>query len=218
MGYDIKKYIYSCSTCAQTMKSWTRLHGLLLPLPGPTLLWSTFSVDFIVDLQRSENCSTIMVMADTLTKMTHFSPAQAFPMASKMANLFLRCMFCLQAVCVRFSLAVVPSLFHTSGRSSWVSSLQPNWLLKVPLTPFKYLCSLRLQVCLCTDLVCPGNPCIHSSFWFSCLLTWFWLFLTLILNLSGSSGLVLLCLVFPASWLGLVSLILISDFHWILFF
>lgn len=43
--------------------------------------------------------------------------------------------------------------------------LQPNWLLKVPLTPFKHTCNLRLQMYFCTDSVCSEKPLVHWCSW-----------------------------------------------------
>lgn len=86
MGHDVKQYVYSCATCAWTKKPSTRSGEHLQPLPTPTWPWSTLYVDFIVELQCSENCSTVMVIMDALTKMVHFVLASLSPLP---ANLFL---------------------------------------------------------------------------------------------------------------------------------
>lgn len=50
-------------------------------------------MDFIVDLPPSQACTTIMVVVDRCTKMSHFIPTSGLPTAQKTSELFLQHVF-----------------------------------------------------------------------------------------------------------------------------
>jgi len=51
-------------------------YGLLRPLELALWLWDVISMDFIVDLPVSNRCSSIWLVVDRFTKMSHFIPLQ----------------------------------------------------------------------------------------------------------------------------------------------
>jgi len=50
-------------------------------------------MDFIVELPKSKNMTTIMVVVDRLTKMAHFIPSRCLPTASIAADAFISNIF-----------------------------------------------------------------------------------------------------------------------------
>ena len=55
----------------------------------PNRAWSDLSMDFIVELPKSKDMTTIMVVVDRLTKMSHFIPFRCLPTASIAADAFI---------------------------------------------------------------------------------------------------------------------------------
>lgn len=53
---------------------WSRLPGLLQPLPVPASAWQMISLDFVEGLPRSGNANCILVVVDSFTKYAHFIP------------------------------------------------------------------------------------------------------------------------------------------------
>src|ERR1700678_4190705 len=68
----IGRYVSTCDMCLQTKASRQPPVGELHPLPIPDTPWDTISVAFIVELPKSEGKDTIMVVADSVTKRSHF--------------------------------------------------------------------------------------------------------------------------------------------------
>jgi len=71
---DVKKFIKSCETCCKAKVPRHKPYGLLSPLSTPDRPWSDISMDFIVELPKSKDMTTIMTVVDRLTKMAHFIP------------------------------------------------------------------------------------------------------------------------------------------------
>ncbi len=68
----MKEFIKSCDVCVRTKNPCHHLNGLFQPLLILTSLWSSISMDFIIDLPPSSSYDSIMVVVDHLTKMVHF--------------------------------------------------------------------------------------------------------------------------------------------------
>ena len=68
MTQDVRRFVRNCNTCGKS-KIWReQKHGLLKPLPIPERIWSELSVDFIIGLAPSKDCTSIMVVTDRLSK------------------------------------------------------------------------------------------------------------------------------------------------------
>ena len=64
-------------------------YGLLQPLPIPERPWGSISMDFITDLPKSGKFDSILVVADRLTKMSHFIACKKSTSAMETANLLI---------------------------------------------------------------------------------------------------------------------------------
>lgn len=74
-------------------------------------------MDFLMDLLLAFGFTTVLVVVDMLTKMTHFIPCHGLPTASKTAHLFLQHVFCLHVLPNRW--------FWTAESSSQLGSGRP---------------------------------------------------------------------------------------------
>ena len=90
---DVKKFIRSCDICCKAKIPRHKPYGLLSPLSTPNRAWSNLSMDFIVELPKSKDMTTIMVVVDRLTKMAHFIPFRCLPTASIAADAFINNIF-----------------------------------------------------------------------------------------------------------------------------
>ena len=90
---DVKKFVKSCEICSKSKIPRHKPYGLLSPLSTPNRAWSDISMDFIVDLPKSKDMTTIMVVVDRLTKMAHFIPFRCLPTASIAADSFINNIF-----------------------------------------------------------------------------------------------------------------------------
>ncbi|VFQ82654.1 unnamed protein product [Cuscuta campestris] len=79
----------SCVPCQATKYSTQRPAGLLQPLPIPTVVWDSVSMDFITGLPPSRGITVIMVVVDRLSKYTHFGLLPTGFDAPRVAHLFL---------------------------------------------------------------------------------------------------------------------------------
>uniref|UniRef100_A0A803JTE2 Integrase catalytic domain-containing protein n=1 Tax=Xenopus tropicalis TaxID=8364 RepID=A0A803JTE2_XENTR len=64
-----------------------------MPLPVPKQPWTDIAMDFIVDLPKSSELSTILVVVDRFSKMAHFVPLKKLPSAPILAKIFVREIF-----------------------------------------------------------------------------------------------------------------------------
>ncbi|PKI77579.1 hypothetical protein CRG98_002033 [Punica granatum] len=64
--------------------------GLLEPLPIPERPWENVSMDFIVNLPKSEGCQTLIVMVDRFSKYATFIPTKKDCPAEEAARLFMK--------------------------------------------------------------------------------------------------------------------------------
>jgi len=86
---DVKEFIRSCPICCQSKIPKHKPYGLLSPLSTPDRPWLEISMDFIVELPKSRDMTTIMVVVDRLTKMAHFIPLRCLPTSSIAADAFI---------------------------------------------------------------------------------------------------------------------------------
>jgi hypothetical protein len=83
----------SCNVCAQIKNPHHHLHGLLQPFPIPTSMWSSISMDFIIDLPPFSFYDSILVVVDCLTKMFHFIPYTKIIIGEGTSKLFFNHVF-----------------------------------------------------------------------------------------------------------------------------
>jgi len=86
---DVYNFIRSCSICCKSKVPKHKPYGLLMPLSTPSRAWSDISIDFIVELPKSKDMTTIMVVVDRLTKMAHFIPLRCLPTSAIAADAFI---------------------------------------------------------------------------------------------------------------------------------
>lgn len=67
----------------------TKPYGLLHPLPILDHVWEDISMDFITALPNSNGKTTIWVLVNRLTKLTHFIPLPPKYLAAYLAVIFL---------------------------------------------------------------------------------------------------------------------------------
>ena len=72
MAQDVRRYVSSCSICAQSKSPRHLPYGKLHPLPVPQRSWTHIGVDFVTDLPLSHGCTTIMVIVDRFLKACKF--------------------------------------------------------------------------------------------------------------------------------------------------
>jgi hypothetical protein len=73
MREDIAEYVARCDTCQRVKAEHQRPAGLLQPLEIPMWKWDDISMDFVVDLPRTQRRhDAVWVIVDRLTKVGHF--------------------------------------------------------------------------------------------------------------------------------------------------
>lgn len=65
---DVKNFVRECTVCQRFKTELVASPGLLQPLPIPEHVWTDLSMDFISGLPKSYSMSTILVVADRLSK------------------------------------------------------------------------------------------------------------------------------------------------------
>lgn len=88
MKKDITDYITHCEICQKAKPSNHLPYGLLQPLPVPTLLWSDLTMDFIIQLPKSDNYINIMIIVDRLSRAAYFAPLTSPITAPLAATIF----------------------------------------------------------------------------------------------------------------------------------
>jgi hypothetical protein len=74
MSQIIKKYTGACDICQKTKPRQHGPRGYLQPIPIPSQPFEAITMDFIVDLPKSNRYNTILVIVDKLPKYAHFIP------------------------------------------------------------------------------------------------------------------------------------------------
>ena len=86
---EVNRYVLECMTCQKNKASNQKAGGLYQPLPIPKQKWSPISMDFIVQLPKTnKGYDAIFVVVDRLTKMAHFIPTKTTATAEDTAELF----------------------------------------------------------------------------------------------------------------------------------
>uniref|UniRef100_A0A803KBS3 Gypsy retrotransposon integrase-like protein 1 n=1 Tax=Xenopus tropicalis TaxID=8364 RepID=A0A803KBS3_XENTR len=91
--HDVSQFVSSCTVCAQQKTPRSLPCGLLTPLPVPNQPWTDIAMDFIVELPKSSEMSTILVVVDRFSKMAHFIPLKKLPSASALAKIYVKEVF-----------------------------------------------------------------------------------------------------------------------------
>uniref|UniRef100_A0A9J8C776 Gypsy retrotransposon integrase-like protein 1 n=1 Tax=Cyprinus carpio carpio TaxID=630221 RepID=A0A9J8C776_CYPCA len=86
---DIRRFVASCSICAQTKSSNNPPAGLLRPLPVPSLPWSHIALDFVTGLPPSSGNTVILTVVDRFSKAAHFIPLPKLPSAQETAQIMV---------------------------------------------------------------------------------------------------------------------------------
>ncbi|CEP01920.1 hypothetical protein PBRA_008863, partial [Plasmodiophora brassicae] len=89
----VKLYVSSCDICQRSKSPRHKPSGLLLPLPLPSSLWSSISMDLIVKLPVSDGYDSVLVVVDRFSKMAHFIPCKETLTAVELSDLFLQQIF-----------------------------------------------------------------------------------------------------------------------------
>ena len=90
MAKDIEDYVYSCEHCQKNKASQHKRPSTLHPLELSYVPWDARSMDFIMQLPKSNGCSTVRVNVDRFTKMAYFDPVKdRQKIAEGCAKLFL---------------------------------------------------------------------------------------------------------------------------------
>ena len=90
MKTDVENFVKQCAICQQAKHELCKYPGLLQPLPIPKGPWQSFSMDFIEGLPKSEGYSSILVVVDRFTKVSHFIPLKHPFTAAGVAKAFLQ--------------------------------------------------------------------------------------------------------------------------------
>ena len=90
MEKDVQEILKRRRTC-QVAKSHSLPHGLYTPLPIPTTPWVDVSMDFILELPKTQrNKDSIFVVVDRVSKMSHFISCNKTNDATHISELYFR--------------------------------------------------------------------------------------------------------------------------------
>uniref|UniRef100_A0A673Z7X0 Gypsy retrotransposon integrase-like protein 1 n=1 Tax=Salmo trutta TaxID=8032 RepID=A0A673Z7X0_SALTR len=86
LAEDVRRYVSSCSVCAQCKAPRHLPRGKLQPLPVPQRPWTHLSVDFLTDLPPSQGNTAILVVVDRFSKSCRLLPLPGLPTALQTAE------------------------------------------------------------------------------------------------------------------------------------
>ncbi|KAG1930238.1 retrotransposable element [Pimephales promelas] len=86
---DVRRFIASCTVCAQTKSGNSPPAGLLRPLPLPSRPWSHIALDFITGLPSSQGNTVILTVVDRFSKTARFIPLPKLPSARETAQIIV---------------------------------------------------------------------------------------------------------------------------------
>ena len=90
MRKDIDRYVDNCETCQRTKPRRDRAFGLLEPLPVPSKVWKSITLDYITGLPETQGYNAVLVVVDRLSKMAHYIPTTKEVSAQETAKLMLQ--------------------------------------------------------------------------------------------------------------------------------
>ena len=86
---DVLDFVRSCPECQLAKPRSDRPYGTMMPLPIPEDVWQDISMDLITNLTKSNNCTSIFVIVDRFSKMSHFIPLPQQADAPVLAQVFI---------------------------------------------------------------------------------------------------------------------------------
>ena len=87
---QVEQYVQKCDSCQRHKPTNLKPAGLLQPLPIPGRPWESVSMDFITHLPETERGHTsIYVVVDRLTKLTHIMATRDTVTGAEVAQLFI---------------------------------------------------------------------------------------------------------------------------------
>lgn len=89
MEKDVHNFVRECTTCQRFKPELVASLGLVQPLPIPECVWSELSMGFISGLPKSYYKTTILVVADQLSKAAHFMALKHLFTAVDVAHIFM---------------------------------------------------------------------------------------------------------------------------------
>ncbi|KAF3618966.1 COP9 signalosome complex subunit 2 [Capsicum annuum] len=90
MKYDVVSYVSKCILCQQVKVEHMRPGGLYQEIMLPEWKWEAINMDFIIGLPKSRNqCDSIWVIVDRMTKFAHFLPMRKNYSVKDYAKLYL---------------------------------------------------------------------------------------------------------------------------------
>ena len=87
---DVETYVRTCLVCQQDKVEQHQPGGLLEPLPIEERPWESVTMDFIIDLPKSEGYGSIIVVVDRFSKYATFIAALKDYTAEETTKLFLK--------------------------------------------------------------------------------------------------------------------------------
>ncbi|GKC72079.1 retrotransposon-related protein [Tanacetum coccineum] len=89
MRKEVKQFVRDCENFQSCKPNLEAYQGLLQPLPIPTSICTSISMDFIEGLPRSQGKDVILVVVDRLSKYSHFMALSHPFTTSHVTQLFL---------------------------------------------------------------------------------------------------------------------------------
>ena len=90
MKRDISDFVSRCLTCQQVKCEHQRPGGVSQRMPIPTWKWERITMDFVVGLPTTTSgYDSIWVIADRLTKSSHFISVRVKYTTEKLAELYI---------------------------------------------------------------------------------------------------------------------------------
>ena len=86
---EIRRFVRNYDTCRKNTAWRDRRQGFLKPLPIPDRTWREISIDFVVELPLSRDCTNLMVITDRLGKGVILEPMKEIT-ADVVANVFVQ--------------------------------------------------------------------------------------------------------------------------------
>src|SRR5438132_10089599 len=91
MKKNIAEYVARCDICQRIKAEHQRPAGLLQPLPISVWKWDEISMDFIVELPRTQKGNdSIWVIVDRLMKVAYFVPVKAAYHGNQYTELYIQ--------------------------------------------------------------------------------------------------------------------------------